>query len=76
MRLEEFLCETPVESSWITDLVYNRPNRILTMRLNNGKQYHVANVSRTFFDRWKNANSKGRFYHQFVKDIYPINRIK
>ena len=51
MRAIEFLTEKPVESAWITDLTYNRPNKIITMRLSNGKSYSIPGATRTTFER-------------------------
>ena len=75
MRVAEILNEKPVESAWITDLIYNRPNRVLTMRLSDGKSYSIPNITRTVFERWAKSNSKGQFFHQYIKDTYNVNRI-
>lgn len=76
MRADEILNEKAVESSWITDLSYNRPNRTLTMRLSNGKTFSVKGITRTAFERWTNAPSKGKHFHDRIKNSYQINRIK
>lgn len=70
------LNEKPVESTWITDLIYNRPNKVLTMRISNGRSFSVTNISRTMFEKWVKANSKGQFFHQHIKDTYNIKRLK
>ena len=75
MTANELLNEKQVESAWITDITYNRPNRRLTMRLSDGKSYSIPGISRTFFERWLKANSKGQFFHNFVKGTYQVNRI-
>ena len=75
MRAAEFLIEKAVESSWITDIVYNRPNRVLTMRMSDGKAYSVPNITRTTFEQWLKAPSKGQFFHRYIKDVYPVKRI-
>lgn len=76
MKLSEILNEKAVESSWITDLVYNRPNRVLTMRVSNGRTFSIANISRAIFDQWANTPSKGRYFHNRIKDNYKVSRIK
>jgi len=76
MRLFEILNEVKVQSAWISDLIYNRPNKILTMCLSNGKAYSIHNITRTTFDKWKSAPSKGRFFHNRIKRIYNIKRIR
>ena len=76
MKIEEILNEKRVESSWIIDLTYNRPNRRLTMNLANGTVYTINNISRSTFDRWTLSPSKGLFFHNNIKDVYPIKRIR
>jgi hypothetical protein len=76
MRAEEIINEKQVESSWITDLTYNRPNRTLTMRLSNGKTYSIPGITRTTFEQWTKTSSKGRYFHNRIKDSYDVKRIK
>jgi len=76
MRLQELLLEKPVLSSWITDLTYNRPNRTLTMRLNNGKAYSIPGLTRSMFERWTRSPSKGKFFHDHINGGYLITRVK
>lgn len=76
MRLSEILNEKPVQSSWITDLVYSRPTKTLTMRLSNGKRFSIPGVTRGTFEQWINAPSKGNFFHVRIKNRYQINRIQ
>lgn len=76
MRVSEFLVEKPVESSWITNLTYNRPNKVITMRLSNGKMFSIPGITRSMFERWTNVSSKGRFFHDQIRDKYQVNRIR
>ncbi len=76
MRILEILLEKPVLSTWISDLTHNRPNKVLTMRLSNGKLYSIPGISRTMFERWSRAPSKGRFWHSHIKGVYRATRIK
>ena len=75
MRAAELINEKQVLSAWISDLTYNRPNRIITMRLSNGISYSIPNVARGVFERWVNSPSKGFFFHNIIKDTYQVNRI-
>ena len=75
MKAVEILNEKPVESAWITDLVYNRPNKVLTMRLSDGSSYSIPAITRTMFERWIRSPSKGRFFHEQIKDRYQVKRI-
>ena len=76
MRAVEIINEKPVESSWITDLTYNRPNRTLTMRLSNGNTYSIPGMSRATFEQWTKTPSKGKYFHDRVKYSYDVKRIK
>ena len=75
MRAAEILNEKPVQSTWITDLTYNRPNRVLTMRLSNGVSYSIPGITREIFERWTKSPSKGFFFHQNIKDTYQVSKI-
>lgn len=76
MKLAEILIEKPVQSSWITDLVYNRPNKTLTMRLSNGRSFSIPGITRAMFEKWFKSPSKGRFFHDQIRDRYQVSRIK
>lgn len=76
MRAIEFLAEKRVESAWITDLIYTRPTKTLTMQLSNGRRFSIKGISRSIFERWIKSPSKGRFFHQNIRTVYDINRIK
>lgn len=76
MRIREVLKEVKVQSSWISNLTYNRPNSVITWRLNNGREYTIPNISRRMFDRWKSAQSKGQFFHRYIKGTYKVTRIR
>lgn len=76
MRFTEIqLQEKPVLSSWITDLVQTRKTRSVVMTLNNGRKYKIDNMSRYKFDLWNRAESKGKFWHQYVKKNHNVTRI-
>lgn len=76
MRLAEFLLEKKVESDWISDITYNRPNKILTMRLSNGRTFSIPGISRAVFEKWHKAPSKGQFWHTYIKGKYKVTRIR
>lgn len=76
MKISEILLEKPVQSTWISDLTHNRPNKVLTMRLSNGKSFSIPGITRTMFERWSRAPSKGQFWHRYIKDVYKATRIK
>ncbi len=66
MRALEFLVEKKVDSTWITDVRYNRKQRILTMTLSNGRAFIIPGASRQTFERWVSSPSKGQFFHNFI----------
>lgn len=76
MKISEILLEKPVQSTWISDLTHNRPNKVLTMKLSNGKVFSIPGITRTIFERWSRAASKGQYWHQFIKGKYTVSRIK
>lgn len=76
MKISEFLIEKPVQSTWITDISYNRPNRVITMRLSTGRTYSIPGITRATFEKWTKASSKGRYFHQNIKGIFKATRIK
>lgn len=75
MKAAELLNEKQVLSAWISDLSYNRPNKTVTMRLSNGRQFSIPGITRTGFEKWINNNSKGRYFHDFIKDNHQVTRI-
>lgn len=69
------ISEVAVKSSWISNLIYNRPNKIVTWKLLNGRVYVVKNVPRRMFDKWKSAPSTGAFFHRYIKPSYVVIRL-
>jgi hypothetical protein len=76
MRIIEILNEKPVESTWITNLTYNRPNKVITMQLSNGRTFSIPGITRATFERWTKSPSKGKFWHEKIKGTYNTKRIK
>lgn len=74
-RKNKQLSEKSVESSWITDITHNRPNKVVTMRLSNGRSFSIQGIARTGFEKWVNSRSKGRYFHDFIRGNYKITRI-
>ena len=75
MKVLEILNEKPVESTWIVNLMYNRPNKVVTMRLSNGTAYSILGITRGTFEQWLKSDSKGEFFHNSIRDTYNINKI-
>lgn len=68
--------EKAVQSTWITDIVHNRENKYVTIRISNGRQFRIPGISRTVFERWISSPSKGQFFHQNIRGKFQISRIK
>jgi len=76
IRRPESLNEVAVASTWITNLVYTRKTKTLTMALNNGRRYAIKGISRQSFERWKDSPSKGKYFHQHIRNTFNIDRIR
>jgi KTSC domain len=76
MRLAELLFEKPVQSTWISDISHNRPGKVLTLKLSNGKSFSIQGISRTTFEQWARSPSKGKFFHLHINGRYKVNRLK
>ena len=77
-EITEFLVEKQVESSWLYDISYSRKKKTIRMVIRKPTQissYDILNVSRHVFDKWHRANSKGKFFHSFIKGFYDIKRV-
>ena len=74
MRFIELL-EDKVESSWIKDISYNKPNQTATMILLNGNTYSVQFLEKEVFDGWFNAPSKGKYFQEVIRGFYPVTKL-
>lgn len=72
---EAVLDEQPVLSSWIADITLQKNERDVTMALGNGRRYKVASVGRSVFTAWVNSPSKGKFWHQHIKNRHRVLRL-
>ena len=78
MRLREFasVTEDPVMSSWITDLTLNSGSSgNVTMALNNGRRYSIQGLGQQLFQAWLQSQSKGKFWHQNIRNQYRVTRL-
>ena len=75
MKINAFLVERLVNSSWLQDVTYhNRHNQlfpgeeIITFKVQkNPKTYIVRGLTRKDYIDWIKAPSKGKFYHAIKK---------
>jgi hypothetical protein len=57
----------PVVSSNIASIGYDAPTETLAVQFQRGHIYHYAGVSVEFLDRFKTADSMGRFYSEHIR---------
>jgi hypothetical protein len=76
MKIIELLLEKRVASTWISELIHNRPNKRVTMKLSNGRAFSVFGITRAAFEKWSGAESKGKYWHLFIKGSHRVTRIK
>lgn len=62
-------------SSWIAELVLQDNNLDVTMVLGDGKRYRVNSVGPAVYQQWMQASSKGRFWHDQIKNNYTVTRL-
>jgi len=60
-----------VESSFISDIAYYEPLKILEVRFKNGQIYGFGDVPKKVFEDFMEAKSKGEFFNKVVKKNYP-----
>lgn len=67
---------TPVQSSSVSSVGYDRDSSTLEIEFLNGSIYQYFGVPESIFDGLMNAPSKGKFLDQFVKKAgYSYARI-
>ncbi|BAZ47062.1 hypothetical protein NIES4102_42190 (plasmid) [Chondrocystis sp. NIES-4102] len=62
-----------IDSSCINATAYNQQTSILKIRFNSGYEYKYFNVSPNIFADFCAADSKGKFFNQYIKDIYDYS---
>ena len=49
---------------------------VLEIEFNSGAIYQYKGVSRTTFDEFRHAESKGTYFIENIRDVYPHERVK
>lgn len=65
---------TVVESSMIYAVGYDPETETLHVVFNSGGTYIYENVPQDIYDGLMAAESKGRYMHAYVIDMYPYSR--
>ena len=63
-----------VDSSMIQSVAYDTFEQSLYVKFNNGKIYEYFSVPERVYIDLLNAESKGRFFHQVVQNVYDCKR--
>ena len=66
------LTEEAVLSSWIEDLTFDPSQDAIIMALHSGRAYTIYGMDEDMFDMWTEAPSKGKFWHEYVRDFQQI----
>ena len=71
---EDILDEQPVLSSWIADITLANDGSV-TITLGNNRRYSVKSVGDQIYQAWIAAPSKGKFWHQQIKNNHAVVRL-
>ncbi len=64
----------PVESSMLRAVRYDPAGRVLEVVFRNGRPYHFVNVPPDEYDHLLKASSRGRYFLNHIRDVYPYWR--
>jgi len=66
----------PVESSNLRSVGYDPDAQMLEIEFRNGGICQYYGVPETVYLQLMAASSKGKFFHVYIKDIYPYAKIR
>ncbi len=64
-----------VDSSDINSIGYDSSTQILEIEFNSGGIYQYYNVSDSTFNELMSADSKGKYFNQFIKSQYNFKKL-
>jgi hypothetical protein len=64
-----------VESSLIRSIGYDLPSSVLEIEFANGHVYEYYDVPLSVYSRLMASDSKGAYFNEHVKDMYPYGQI-
>ena len=64
-----------VSSSNIASIGYDENQMVLEVEFIGGRIYLYEGVPGYVFNEFFNARSKGRYFHYYIRNRYPYNRI-
>jgi KTSC domain-containing protein len=66
----------PVESSLMTGVAYDEKTRELEIKFTSGKTYRYFDVPEDVYVRLRDANSKGEFFTEEIRDVYEYAEVR
>lgn len=67
---------TPVSSSNLSSVGYNKNSRILEIEFNDGRVYQYSNVPTSIYEGLMAASSHGKYFHRHIRDVYQYTQIR
>ncbi len=67
---------TPVDSSNIRSVGYDPASRTLEVEFHSGGIYQYSGVPESVYQGLLRAVSKGSYFHDHVKDRYPVRQVR
>ncbi len=64
-----------VASSNLASVGYDTATQTLEIEFLSGSVYQYYNVPENLYEQLMQAGSKGRFFHQYIRNGYPYSRI-
>ncbi len=65
-----------VQSSSLVGIAFARERRVLEIEFRSGAAYRYLDVPPAVFEEMKRAESKGRYFSQFIRGKYEFQRLK
>jgi hypothetical protein len=72
----EVMDRTPVSSSNLSSVGYDKDERILEIEFNSGGVYQYYDVPARIHKELMNASSHGKYFHREIKDNFRYNQIR
>lgn len=66
---------TPVKSSNIEAIGYAADTRTMTVKFHGGGLHAYADVPQAAYEKFLNADSIGRHFHQHIRNVYKSTKL-
>lgn len=64
-----------VASSTVLSVGYDLPSETLEVEFKSGGLYQYYNVPEAIYQQFMQSDSKGKFLHVYIKNVYPCSRV-